>query len=206
VAVAAVVLLASCSSNGDHTAPTAGSSATAEAAAATTAAGSSPVDASAPATSGVAAPSTSASTSTVEATTTTVDPPAPEACALFTPDEASFVVGAGTVFKAGVADAPQDTPYGTHTACTWTAERDSGTTIRVSVWDDATAFDDAKAQVGVTGDVAGIGDRAFAATLASIYAVARGHTVFVQYSNLDQDDAANLPVTTNLATLAASRL
>ncbi len=149
MAVAAVVLLASCSSNGDHTAPTAGSTATAGAAP-TTAADSSPVDASAPATSDVAAPSTSASTSTVKATTTTVDPPAPEACALFTPDEAGFVVGAGTVFKAGVADAPQDTPYGTHTACTWTAERDSGTTIRVSVWDDTTAFDDAKAQVGVT--------------------------------------------------------
>jgi len=142
----------------------------------------------------------------VKATTTTVDPQAPEACALFTTDEAGFVVGAGTVFKPGVADAPQDTPYGTHTGCTWTAERDSGTTIRVSVWDDDTAFDDAKAQVGVTADVAGIGDRAFATTLASIYAVANGHTVFVQYANLDQDDAANLPVTTNLATLAASRL
>ena len=178
-----------------------------ETAAAATAADSSPVDASAPATSGATtSTSTSASTPAVKATTTTVDPHAPEACALFTPDEAGFVVGAGTVFKPGVADAPQDTPYGTHTGCTWTAARDSGTTIRVSVWDDATAFDDAKAQVGVTADVAGIGDRAFATTLASIYAVADGHTVFVQYSNLDQDDAANLPVTTNLATLAASRL
>ena len=78
--------------------------------------------------------------------------------------------------------------------------------MRLSIWDDATAYDAARAQVGVSGELTGIGDQAFSSTLASIYAVAGGHTVFVQFQDLGRDDAANLVVTTALAQLVTSRL
>ncbi len=140
------------------------------------------------------------------ATTTTVVPTAPEACSVLTPDEISYAAGQGTRFGEGRPDTPQATPYGDHTACTWTSTDGPDATVRVSVWDEPTAFDDARTQVGSTGDVTGIGDRAFASTLASIYAVADGHTIFVQFQDLDRDDAANLAVTTVVAPLAVARM
>ena len=79
--------------------------------------------------------------------------------------------------------------------------------MRVSVWDDPTAFDDAQQQLGSTGEITGVGDRAFSSTLSSIYAVADGHTLFIQFADLDRDDAGNLAVTTAIAPpLAVSRL
>lgn len=153
----------------------------------------------------VSSPPVSLPTS-AEVTTTTVDPSAPPACSLLTPDEMAFTAGQAAVFGEGKADEPQETPYGAHTACTWTATKGGDITVRVSVWDGSTAFDDARTQVGVAGEVDGVGDRAFSSTLASIYAVAGGHTVFVQFQDLDRDDAANLVATTSLAQLAAGRL
>ena len=74
------------------------------------------------------------------------------------------------------------------------------------MWDEATAFDDARVQVGADGDVADVGEQAFASTLSSIYAVAGGHTVFVQFQDLRLDPAANLAMSTMLAQLVADRL
>ncbi|MFT3853297.1 MAG: hypothetical protein QM733_11240 [Ilumatobacteraceae bacterium] len=143
---------------------------------------------------------------TAEITTTTVDPSAPPACSLLTPEEMAFVAGKAAVLGEGKADEPQETPYGAHTACTWTATKGGDITVRVSVWDDSAAYDDARTQVGVAGEVDGVGERAFSSTLSSIYAVAGGHTFFVQFQDLDRDDAANLAATTSLAQLAAQRL
>jgi hypothetical protein len=143
---------------------------------------------------------------TAAITTTTVDPSAPAACSLLTVDELGFTAGDGTTFAEGRADEAQETAYGAHTACTWTSSEGTDATVRVSIWDQPTAFDDARAQVGAAGELDGLGDRAFSSTLASVYAVAGGHTVFVQFQDLDRDDATNLAATTGLAQLVASRL
>jgi hypothetical protein len=201
-AVAGAVLIAGCSGGGSGSGETVGSSpASAAASAVASVAVSTPTS---PASVGSSTPLSTPSS--VAITTTTVDPRAPVACSLLTVDEVSFVAGQGLTFADGVAEEAQETSYGAHTACTWTVKNDPGTTVRVSVWDDDSAFDDAKAQLGSTGDVAGVGDRAFSATLASIYAVRDGHTLFVQYADLDQDDAANLAISTTLAQLAVGRL
>lgn len=158
----------------------------------------------------VSAPDVSASApptvgSAPQITTTTVEPGAPTACTVLTLDELGFVSGSGRVFGAGVASEPQETPYGAHTACTWTTTKGGDATVRVSVWDEASAFDDARVQVGATGDVA-VGDRAFSSTLSSIYAVAGGHTLFVQFEDLGTDPAELLAIATTLAQLAVGRL
>ena len=97
-------------------------------------------------------------------------------------DELGFVAGGATVFGEGKAAEPQETPvrraHGVHRG-------------RPTKGADATrAGQRVGRRRGVrrrqgagrrTGDVGGVGDRAFSSTLASIYAVAGGHTLFVQF-------------------------
>ena len=211
VLVVALGLLTACSSNG------ASSSSTIPAAVESAPGGASTPAVVASVESVVSAPAARPSASAVasspatvgsepQRTTTTVDPGAPAACSLLTSAEIAFAAGGGATFAEGKADEPQETPYGAHTACTWTSNGNVDATVRVSVWDDPTAFDDAQQQLGSTGEITGVGDRAFSSTLSSIYAVADGHTLFIQFADLDRDDAANLAVTTAIAPLAVSRL
>lgn len=206
LAVGLSVALVACSSNGKADPPStvAATAAVPAPAPSALAAGTSP--ASAPeATVAASLPSTNPPVSAL-ITTTTVEPGAPVACTLLTVDELRFVAGEGVQFDDGKASEAQETPYGAHTACTWSATKGGDITVRVSVWDDASALDAARTQVGVVGELSGIGQQAFSSTLASIYAVADDHTVFVQFQDLDRDDADNLTGSTTLAQIAAGRL
>jgi hypothetical protein len=130
--------------------------------------------------------------------------PAADACSLITPTDIRNATG--TDFGNPQAETPQQTQYGTYTACTWLQAGSPLTSVRVTVWDDDKAYDDARRQLGDTNDLGEIGDRAFAATLASVYAAVNGHALFVQYSNFDNDDATNLPISVELAEVAATNL
>ncbi|MCU1503205.1 MAG: hypothetical protein JWM12_2559 [Ilumatobacteraceae bacterium] len=130
--------------------------------------------------------------------------PAADACSLLTPGD--IATATGTAFGDPQAETPQQTQYGAYTACTWLDAESPLTSVRVTVWDRAEAFDDAKTQVGDAVDATGIGDRGFTSGLAAVYAVANGHTVFVQYSNFDNDDETNLPISEALAKVAVGNL
>ncbi len=119
---------------------------------------------------------------------------------------ADIQAATGTAFGDPHAETPQQTQYGAYTACTWLQSESPLTTVRVTVWDVAEAFDDAKTQVGDAVDAKGIGERSFTSDLAAVYAVAGGHTLFVQYSNFDNADATNLPISEALARVAAGNL
>jgi hypothetical protein len=121
-------------------------------------------------------------------------------------DAATIAAAAGPGFGEPIAQAPQSTPYGTYTVCTWTNSAAGLTSIHVSVWADRGAYDDAKHQVSELKPGTGIGDESFTASFASVYAIAGAHTLFVQYYNPDQPDAANLAISTALAAHAAGGL
>ncbi|MEO5899399.1 MAG: DUF3558 family protein [Ilumatobacteraceae bacterium] len=130
--------------------------------------------------------------------------PAADACSLLTPTDIQNATG--VAFGNPLAETPQQTQYGSYTACTWLQADAPLTTVRVTVWDDDAAYADAKQQLGETNDLGEIGDGAFSGTLAAVYAAVNGHTLFVQYSNFGNDDATNLPVSVELAEVAATNL
>jgi hypothetical protein len=130
--------------------------------------------------------------------------PAADACSLLTPED--IVAATGVAFGNPRAETPQQTQYGSYTACTWIARDSPLTTVRVTVWDGERAYDDAKTQLGDAQDLGEVGDRAFTSSLAAVYAVANGHTLFVQYSDFDSTDENNLPISIGLAEVAVTNL
>ncbi len=90
--------------------------------------------------------------------------------------------------------------------CAWNETAHPLNTVRVSVWDQPSAFDDARKTASTVQEFQGIGEKSFTASFASIFAVAGGHTLFVQYYSPDGEDADHLPISTALAKSAAARL
>jgi hypothetical protein len=197
--VLALAMLAACSSSSAHVATTDTATATTDTARAS--ADSNAVSSSAP-TGATVATTPPGTENTAPATGS--GSPAADACSLLTP--ADIEAATGTAFGDPKAETPQQTQYGAYTACTWLEDESPLTTVQVTVWDQAKAFDDAKIQVGDGVDASGIGSRSFTSTLAAVYAVADGHTLFVQYSDFDNDDETNLPISEALAKVAAGNL
>lgn len=126
------------------------------------------------------------------------------ACTLLT--QTDLQKAAGTSFNDGRLERSEQTPYGKYTVCTWSEKAHPLNLVRVSVWDDASAFDAARKTSGKVQDSNGIGEKSFTASFASVFALTNGHTLFAQYYSLDGSDAEHLPISIALAKDAAARL
>ena len=129
---------------------------------------------------------------------------APGACTLLT--QADLRKAAGTIFNNGRLERSEQTPYGKYTVCTWSEKAHPLNVVRVSVWDEPSAFDISKETAGKVQDSSGVGEKSFTAPFASVFALTNGHTLFTQYYSPTGSDAEHLPVSIALAKAAAARL